>query len=75
MAKVKINSDACISCGVCASMCSDVFVMDPESGKSSIVEQFRVGGNKFEGEIPADLVDCAKTAAENCPVSAITVEE
>ncbi len=75
MPKVKIDVDACISCGVCASMCPDVFVMDPETGKSSVVENFRVGGNKAEGEIPADLVDCARTAADNCPVTAITVEE
>ena len=72
MAKVKINHDACIACGVCASMCPDVFAIG-EDGKSTIVEQYR-GASPSEGEIPEDLVDCAKNAADNCPVQAITVE-
>jgi len=72
MAKVKVNHDACVGCGVCASMCPDVFVLGPD-GKAIIVEQYR-GASEAEGEIPDDLVDCARSAADSCPQQAITVE-
>ncbi|RLG46398.1 MAG: ferredoxin [Thermoproteota archaeon] len=71
MPKVTIDRDACIACGVCASLCPDVFELD-EEGKSSLVAQFR-GSSPTEGEIPDDLADCARQAAENCPVQAISV--
>ncbi|MDH7490442.1 MAG: ferredoxin [Anaerolineae bacterium] len=32
-----------------------------------------MGGNPAEGEIPDDLVDCAKAAADGCPVEIIKV--
>ena len=75
MPKVKIEPrDECISDGVCIAICPDVFEWG-EDGKATIVEQFRVGGNIAEGEIPADLLDCVKQAAESCPANIIHVEE
>ena len=72
MPKVKVNQEACIGCGVCVSMCPDVFELSPE-GKSQIVEKFR-GASPAEGEIPEDLRSCVEGAADNCPVKAITIE-
>jgi len=34
-----------------------------------------VGGNPAEGEVPAELLNDVKSAAEGCPAQAITVEE
>lgn len=55
---VAVNHDTCIGCGACASLCPKGFKMN-ENGKSDPVSQ--------------DDTDCAKKAAENCPVQAITV--
>ena len=74
MVKVTIDRDACIACGACSALCPDVFGVSEEDGKSIVVEKFRVGGNPSEGEVPDDLKDCAKSAAESCPVEAIKVE-
>lgn len=59
--KVTVDQDACIGCGVCASLCPDVFEMGDDGKSHPIVEV-------------TDL-ECAKEAAESCPVSAITLEE
>mgnify|MGYP000061759027 CR=1 FL=1 len=73
MVKVKIDKDLCTSCSVCANLCPDVFMMG-DDGKSSIVEKFR-GASDAEGDIPAELLDCARAAADSCPAQAITIEE
>ncbi|MBE9391345.1 ferredoxin [Fervidicoccus fontis] len=77
MAKVKITIDrnTCIGCGVCANLCPDVFELNPNDGKSSIVEKFRVGGDLGAGEVDESLEECANSAAGSCPVSAIKVEK
>ena len=56
---IKVDQNTCIGCGLCASMCPDVFVMNDE-GKSEVVAQVNE--------------PCAKQAALACPVNAITVE-
>ncbi len=59
--RVKVNEDDCIGCGVCAQICPDVFVLDEDAGISKVI--------KPEGS------DCAKEAADSCPVSCIIIEE
>ena len=72
--KVTIDRDQCISDMVCTTLCPDVFVMDEEDGKSSIVSKYRVNDNKGEGVVPEDLKDCVQSAVEACPVQIIHLE-
>jgi len=57
---VKVDQETCIGCGLCASLCPQVFEMG-EEGKASVINP---RGEK-EG--------CAKEAAESCPVGAIKI--
>ncbi len=56
---VKVDQKKCIGCGTCASICSDVFEIS-EEGRAQVISE--------------DNMDCAKQAADSCPVNAITVE-
>ncbi len=62
MAKVHVDEDLCIGCGLCADTCPDVFELG-DDGKAKV---------KAEG---AADVACAKDAADTCPTEAIAVEE
>ncbi|MCX6797931.1 MAG: ferredoxin [Candidatus Falkowbacteria bacterium] len=53
-----VDQDLCIGCGLCANTCPDVFRMN-DDGKSEVFDQKNI--------------DCAKKAAANCPVEAISV--
>jgi ferredoxin len=70
--KVTIDREACIMCGSCENLCDKVFHLPND--KSTIVEKYRINAQLGEGQIPAELEACAKEAADNCPVSAITIE-
>lgn len=61
--KAHVDKDTCIGCGLCPSICPEVFSMD-DDGKAVAIS----------GDVPADNQDAAKEAEESCPVSAITVE-
>ncbi len=60
---VSIDRDECISCGVCESMCPEVFRMT-DDGLSEVYQQ-----------PPPDQEAAAQEAAESCPVNIIHVEE
>ena len=60
--KVEVT-DECISCGLCADAVSDVFEMGDE-GAEVVVD-----------EVPEELEDAVRQAAEDCPVEAIEIEE
>lgn len=55
---VKVDQNKCVGCGLCAGLCPDTFQMDL-NGKSTVINELST--------------DCAKNAAENCPVEAITL--
>ncbi|MEK7396029.1 MAG: ferredoxin [Candidatus Poribacteria bacterium] len=61
--KVKVDRDLCTGCELCIDTCPDVFEMDDDLAKEKM------------SKVPVDLEDCAKEAAEGCPVEAISVED
>ena len=61
--KASIDRDNCIGCGICPSVCPDVFEMS-DDGKAKVIVQV----------IPEQFEACAKDAKDQCPVSVITVE-
>ena len=58
-----VDKDTCVGCGVCTAICPEIF----EMGDDGIAEA-------SENEIAGNLIESAKDAEEQCPVSAITVE-
>jgi len=60
MANPVVDADLCVSCGLCAQVCSDVFEMGPEG-----TARVKDGANLD--------ADCVQDAADQCPVGAISV--
>lgn len=61
--KAYVDKETCIACGLCPSICSDVFQMEDDGKAGTIVE-----------EVPENLISEAEEAEESCPVNAITVD-
>lgn len=72
--KVTIDREVCIDCGVCYADCPDVFEEDSADSTSQIVEAYRIDGDPTIGQVPDALAECARSAADGCPVEAIHVE-
>ncbi len=64
MVKTKIIRDLCIGCSLCTSACPSVYEMDDEDKAIVIVD-----------EVPADMEDEVRQAADDCPTDAIEVTE
>mgnify|MGYP001074081988 CR=1 FL=1 len=62
--KPTVDPDLCIGCGLCASICPEVFEMNDDGLAEPIVDQVPEG--KF-GE--------AEEARDGCPTSAISLED
>ncbi len=62
--KAKVNKDACIGCGSCTAIASDVFEFE-DDGLAVAKNENITEENKEE----------VRDAAESCPTSAIEVEE
>lgn len=58
-----IDRDGCISCGLCASTCPEVFRMG-EDGPAEV----------YVDAVATEAEDLAVEARDNCPVSVITIE-
>jgi len=58
MYKVKVNNEKCIGCGACVAICPEVFEL----------KQSKANVKKAKTE-----KECAKQAADSCPVNAITL--
>jgi ferredoxin len=59
--KATVN-DTCIGCGLCAGTCPLVFTMGDD-------------GLAHGGDVPENQESPAQEARDNCPVSAISIEE
>jgi len=64
--KIKINQEDCIGCGSCSAVCPDVFDMNQEN--KAIVKDTDTDYGETNQE-------CAKEAADICPVQVIKIEE
>jgi len=74
MAKVSIDRDGCISCGMCWDLCPDVYEQNPKDSKSQILTSLQKAGNLGEATIDSAQENCARQGADACPVSVIIVE-
>jgi ferredoxin len=54
---IKVDENQCIGCGLCVSLCDEVFEMN-SNNKAKV---------KAQKKLP-----CVKEAIDSCPVSAIT---
>ena len=59
-----VDRELCISCGLCAEICPEVFVMDEEMIAQVIAEP-----------VPPEAEEQAREAATACPVEAIKQED
>jgi len=62
--RATIDRDGCISCGLCETICSNVFRMADDGLAEVYVE-----------EIPENVENCALEAQDSCPAGVISVEE
>lgn len=61
--KVKLDQNKCIGCGLCPTIAPDIFTMDYEIGKAKVKKQPQTKSKQLE------------SAVQNCPVSAISLED
>ncbi|MPQ42202.1 ferredoxin [Clostridium tarantellae] len=61
--KAMVDKDTCIGCGLCPSICSEVFDMQ-DDGKAGVIVP----------EVPSNCDGAVKEAESNCPVNAISIE-
>ncbi|MDA8228488.1 MAG: ferredoxin [Desulfitobacterium hafniense] len=57
-----VDKNTCIGCGACPDICGDIFKMEDDGLAIAYVNP-----------VPSELEDCAKEAADGCPVDAIHV--
>ena len=59
--KAIVDQETCIGCGLCAQVSPDVFEMKGDKAVLKVKN------------LTEDMVEAAKSAADQCPVTAITV--
>lgn len=65
MEKVKVNEDACIGCGACTAIASDVFSFNDEGFAEANKDNNIL--DKMDESLKEDVID----ALEGCPTNAI----
>ncbi len=62
--KVTVDASGCIGCGLCESICPDVFKMNDHDIAEVLVDK-----------VPDGVETSCREAAEGCPVQVISLEE
>ena len=66
MKKAQVKKDACIGCGLCTSIASEVFAFGDDGLAQNVL-----GDNT---ELPEEVKNSVQEAADSCPTSAIETE-
>lgn len=61
--KVRVDEEVCVGDGTCVEICPEIFEMHDDLAVTKM------------DEVPEELEDSCKEAAESCPVEAIFIEE
>jgi len=61
--KAFVDPDVCIGCSLCTQVCPEVFKMQEDKAVA------------YLNPVPEELQDSCKKAADECPVTAITILE
>lgn len=69
MEKIKVNQEACIGCGACTAIASDVFSFNDDGYAETDPN------NNILDNMDEDLKNDCMDALEGCPTSAIYKEE
>jgi len=72
MPKIIHKRNSCTGCGVCASICPELFELSEKDGLAVLKNSFEKNG---EYELEMNETDNIKAAANVCPVQAIVIEE
>jgi ferredoxin len=76
--KVWIDQDLCTGDGLCEEICPRVFTLLPD-GLAYVKNGDRVlsdpGGSASMADVPPELEDAVREAAEECPGECIFIEE
>lgn len=72
MPKIIHERNKCIGCGACVAVCPEMFEMS-EKDDLAVLKTSKENAGIFELE--TDNIDCAKEAADICPVKIIKIEE
>lgn len=62
--KAIVDQDTCISCGMCVSICPEVYEFNDDEKAYAKVDT-----------VPDDCKDSAQEARDSCPVDAIDIKE
>jgi ferredoxin len=73
--KVTIDREECTMCSICWDTCPDFFEQSDVDELSQVVDDYRAEGDISKGEVPENLEDCVREAADGCPVDIIHLEE
>jgi len=72
--KITHDPKKCINCGNCVSLCPDLFEVDNDNNDNIKLIKGELNSKTGNFERKIEKVDCAKDAAEICPVGAIKIE-
>ncbi|OGP88251.1 MAG: ferredoxin [Deltaproteobacteria bacterium RBG_16_48_10] len=61
--RVTVDEETCIGCDLCAETCPEVFEMGDDKARAKM------------DEVPEELAETCREAAEDCPVEAIQIED